>query len=117
MPFLSLKISSRSMHEEKANHTKYLAQHNHENSLLTDVLPSWFFLSTFAIANSKSSCVTCCRRSRSAYIPVFLITKREFRRRSKDAPASVHIPRTSAPEHWPIFSASALRSIPRWSDI
>ena len=42
---------------------------NYEKSLLTDVLPSWFFLSTLATANSKSSCVTCCLRSRSAYIP------------------------------------------------
>jgi hypothetical protein len=40
-----------------------------ENSLLTDVFESWFFLRTFAIANSKSSCVTCCRRSRRAYMP------------------------------------------------
>ena len=55
---------------------------------------------TFATANSKSSCVTCCLRSRSAYIP-----------------ASVQIPRTSAPEHWPIFSANARRLMPRCSDI
>ena len=32
-------------------------------------------------------------------------------------PASMQIPRTSAPEHWPIFSARARRLIPRWSDI
>lgn len=32
-------------------------------------------------------------------------------------PASVQIPRTSAPEQLPIFSASERRLIPRWSDI
>jgi hypothetical protein len=45
-----------------------------EKSLLTDVLPSWFFLRTFATANSKSSCVTCCLRSRRAYMPMFQIS-------------------------------------------
>jgi hypothetical protein len=40
-----------------------------EKSLLTEVLPSWFFLRTLATANSKSSCVTCCLRSRRAYMP------------------------------------------------
>lgn len=32
-------------------------------------------------------------------------------------PASVQIPRTSAPEQLPIFSASARKLIPRWRDI
>lgn len=39
------------------------------NNLDVDVLASWFRFKTFATASSRSSCVTCCRRSRSAYMP------------------------------------------------
>lgn len=41
------------------------------------MLLSWFFFNTLATANSKSSCVTCCRRSRSAYIPTFMSITQE----------------------------------------
>lgn len=51
---------------------------------------------TLAVARSKSSCVTCTRRSRRAYMP-----------------ASVHTPFSSAPEQPFIFSAILVRLIPR----
>src|ERR1700729_46954 len=71
-----------------------------EKSLLTEVFPSWFFLSTLATANSKSSCVTCCRRSRRAYMPCVKYKHQPNEVEYRDhIPASVHIPRTSAPDH------------------
>lgn len=41
----------------------------------------------------------------------------KLKHKQDNLPASVQIPLTSAPEHWPIFSASARRFIPRCSDI
>ena len=41
----------------------------------------------------------------------------EKSKQEPNSPASVQIPRTSAPEHWPIFSASTRRLMPRWRDI
>lgn len=64
--------------------------------------------------------MTCCLRSRKAYIPKKKLgsdSSRKYYKYGKDAPASVQIPRTSAPEHWPIFSANARRLIPRCRDI
>lgn len=104
---------------EKVNMTSSCT-HDQEKSLLTEVLPSWFFFSTLATANSKSSWVTCCRRSRKAYMPCYDPDANECVHECigrKNIPASVQIPRTSAPEHWPIFSARALRLIPRCRDI
>lgn len=82
------------------------------------LLEFWLGYRTFAIANSKSSCVTCCRRSRRAYMPAkSRSAAAQERSNSQHSPASVQIPRTSAPEHCPIFSASSFRLMPRCKDI
>lgn len=64
----------------------------YENSLLTDVFPSWFFFSTFATANSKSSCVTCCLRSRNAYMPSETVGKCSRRKKRRLTRFSTYTP-------------------------
>lgn len=68
----------------------------HFQSLPKLISLSSCLLSTFAVARSKSSCVTCTLLSRSAYIP-----------------ASVQTPFNSAPEQPFIFSAIFVRLMPR----
>jgi hypothetical protein len=71
-----------------------IVAHFHSLPKLTSL--SSCLLSTFAVARSKSSCVTCTLLSRRAYIP-----------------ASVQTPLSSAPEQPFIFSAILVRLMPR----
>mmetsp|Transcript_64602 Transcript_64602/g.104479 ORF Transcript_64602/g.104479 Transcript_64602/m.104479 type:complete len:245 (-) Transcript_64602:711-1445(-) len=68
---------------------------NYLNSFRSDMFLSLSLLITLATAISKSSCVTCTRRSRSAYMP-----------------DSVHTALISAPEAPGSFSAIFAKSIP-----
>ena len=88
------------------------------------------FCMIFATAISKSSWVTCTRRSRSAYMPakvlrhnhrtttfksqIFVLKKLYIftETQAQDWPASVQVPFTSAPELPPICSAIFLKFIP-----
>merc|ERR1711879_798264 len=71
-------------------------QDHYLKSLEMDILRSESFFMTLETAISKSSCVTCTRRSLSAYIP-----------------ASVHTALISAPEAPGMVSAIFLRLMPR----